>query len=72
MKEIDIEERVEKAKRLFKEAKEENQENTVFWYGFGPNGGTISSENPSFIDFSDAKALAFSSANGKCFPVCLW
>lgn len=46
-------------------SKEENQENTVFWYGFGPNGGIIYSENPSFIDFSEAKALAFSSEEAK-------
>lgn len=39
----------------------ENQENTIYWYGFGPNGGTILSENPSFVDFSDAKVLALSS-----------
>ncbi|MEE0999713.1 MAG: hypothetical protein UIH41_08625, partial [Treponemataceae bacterium] len=39
----------------------ENQENTIYWYGFGPSGGTILSENPSFVDFSDAKVLALSS-----------
>ncbi len=43
----------------------ENQENTIFWYGFGPNGGTILSENPSFLDFSDAKVLALSSEKPK-------
>lgn len=43
----------------------ENQENTIFWYGFGPNGGTILSENPSFLDFSDAKILALNSEKPK-------
>ena len=43
----------------------ENQEKAIFWYGFGPNGGTILSENPSFLDFSDAKVLALNSEKPK-------
>ena len=43
----------------------EKEEKSVFWYGFGQNGGEILSENPTYLDFSNAKTLCKSSEEPK-------